>query len=94
MGFTRNETRRLYVGKVPIGGGAPVAIQSMTNTKTKDVKSTVEQILKLEDDTMPKGLTRDYPKYSVRSFSLVVARKPVSMETLNSIAKEIEKEKV
>lgn len=47
------------------------------------------QIIKLEDDTMPKGLTRDYPKYSVRSFSLDVARKPVSMETLNSIAKEM-----
>lgn len=38
MGFTRNETRRLQVGKVPIGGGAPVSIQSMTNSQTTDVK--------------------------------------------------------
>ena len=36
-------------GDVPIGGGHPVTIQSMTNTDTKDVKSTVEQIERLED---------------------------------------------
>lgn len=47
MGFTRKETRRLYVGKVPIGGGAPVAIQSMTNSQTTDVKGTLEQISRL-----------------------------------------------
>ena len=45
----RNETRKIYVGDVQIGGQNKVVIQSMTNTKTKDVKSTVEQILKLEE---------------------------------------------
>lgn len=45
----RNETRKIFVGDVQIGGQDKVVIQSMTNTKTKDVKSTVEQILKLED---------------------------------------------
>lgn len=44
----RNETRPIFVGGVQIGGQDKVVIQSMTNTKTKDVKSTVEQILKLE----------------------------------------------
>jgi len=44
----RNETKKVYVGDVQIGGQNRVVIQSMTNTKTKDVKSTVEQILKLE----------------------------------------------
>lgn len=47
MGYTRYETRRLYVGKVPIGGGAPVAIQSMTNTQTADTEKTLEQIHRL-----------------------------------------------
>ena len=45
----RNETRKIFVGDVQIGGQDKVVIQSMTNTKTKDVKSTVNQILKLEE---------------------------------------------
>ena len=44
----RNETRKIFVGDVQIGGQDKVVIQSMTNTKTKDIQSTVEQILKLE----------------------------------------------
>ena len=42
-------TKRLLVGKVPVGGGAPVTIQSMCNTKTDDVAATVAQIHALED---------------------------------------------
>ncbi len=42
-------TRQVYVGDVAIGGGAPVSIQSMTNTDTGDVKATVEQIARLAD---------------------------------------------
>ena len=41
-------TRQIHVGNVPIGGGAPVAIQSMLNTKTTDVEASLEQIRKLE----------------------------------------------
>ena len=40
-------TRQIKVGGVPIGGGAPVAIQSMLNTKTTDVAASLEQIRKL-----------------------------------------------
>lgn len=46
--MTRNETKAVNIGGVWIGGGNPVAIQSMTNTKTEDVEATVEQILALE----------------------------------------------
>jgi (E)-4-hydroxy-3-methylbut-2-enyl-diphosphate synthase len=46
----RKNTRRLYIGDVPIGGGSPVSVQSMTNTRTSDVKTTVEQILELEKE--------------------------------------------
>ena len=46
--ITRNETRKIFVGDVQIGGQNKVVIQSMTNTKTKDIKSTVNQILELE----------------------------------------------
>ena len=41
-------TKRLMVGDVAVGGGAPVSIQSMCNTKTDDVRATVEQIHALE----------------------------------------------
>ena len=46
--YTRNQTRVISIGDVKIGGGNPVAIQSMTNTKTEDVEATVAQILALE----------------------------------------------
>lgn len=41
-------SRQIIVGGVPIGGGAPVTIQSMCNTRTGDVRATVEQIRRLE----------------------------------------------
>ena len=43
----RRKTRVCKIGDLKIGGDAPVAIQSMTNTRTQDVKTTVKQILKL-----------------------------------------------
>ena len=42
-------TKQIMVGGVPVGGGAPVSIQSMCNTPTADVRATVEQILRLEE---------------------------------------------
>lgn len=47
MGY-RDETKRIRIGNVEIGGGNPIRIQSMCNTKTEDVKATVDQILALE----------------------------------------------
>ncbi|MCI9440275.1 MAG: flavodoxin-dependent (E)-4-hydroxy-3-methylbut-2-enyl-diphosphate synthase [Ruminococcus sp.] len=44
----RQKAKEIRIGDVIIGGEHPVAIQSMTNTKTEDVKGTVEQILRLE----------------------------------------------
>lgn len=46
--YKRNKTKTIKVGNIEIGGNNKVVIQSMTNTKTKDVKSTVNQILELE----------------------------------------------
>lgn len=47
--YTRNDTYKINIGGVTIGGGEKIAVQSMTNTKTDDVKSTVEQIKRLEN---------------------------------------------
>lgn len=44
----RKETKKIYVGSVGIGGDEPIRVQSMTNTQTFDIRSTVEQILDLE----------------------------------------------
>lgn len=46
--MTRKETKVVRIGNLEVGGGNPIAIQSMTNTKTEDVESTVRQILALE----------------------------------------------
>lgn len=45
----RDKTRVIDIGGVKIGGGNPIAIQSMTNTETSDVAATVSQILRLEE---------------------------------------------
>ncbi|HIS63671.1 MAG TPA: flavodoxin-dependent (E)-4-hydroxy-3-methylbut-2-enyl-diphosphate synthase [Candidatus Scybalomonas excrementigallinarum] len=44
----RDHTKEIRIGNRVIGGGNPILIQSMTNTKTEDVEATVEQILRLE----------------------------------------------
>ncbi len=44
----RRVSRQIYVGNVPIGGDAPIAVQSMTNTDTCDVEATVAQIRALQ----------------------------------------------
>lgn len=47
MTFERRNTRQLMVGNVPVGGGSPISVQSMTTTKTHDVDGTLAQIYAL-----------------------------------------------
>lgn len=47
--MNRKKTRVIKVGNVLIGGDNPIAVQSMTNTRTKDIEKTVKQILELEE---------------------------------------------
>ncbi|MCX6512256.1 MAG: flavodoxin-dependent (E)-4-hydroxy-3-methylbut-2-enyl-diphosphate synthase [Actinobacteria bacterium] len=73
----RRETRRLQLGSVAIGGGAPVSIQSMTTTKTADVDGTLEQIYALaaagadivrctcNDEAAAEGLAHIVPRSPV-----------------------------
>ena len=49
MIISRRKTRGIRVGSVAVGDGAPVSVQSMTNTDTADVRSTVAQIKRLEE---------------------------------------------
>ncbi len=44
----RRKSRQILVGKVPVGGDAPITVQSMTNTLTSDAAATIGQIRELE----------------------------------------------
>ncbi len=46
--LNRKKTKKIFVGKVPVGGGNPISVQSMTKTDTKNVRATVAQIKGLE----------------------------------------------
>src|SRR5579875_3577297 len=75
--YPRRPTRRLMVGKVPVGGGAPITVQSMTITKTGDVEGTLNQIYALaaagadivrctcNDREAAEGLARIVPRSPV-----------------------------
>jgi (E)-4-hydroxy-3-methylbut-2-enyl-diphosphate synthase len=45
----RAKTRKIHIANIAIGGDAPITVQSMTNTDTRDIKSTVSQIHRLEE---------------------------------------------
>ena len=45
----RRKSRQINVGNVPIGGDAPIAVQTMTNTLTTDIKSTIQQVVAASD---------------------------------------------
>ncbi|MBT5331055.1 MAG: flavodoxin-dependent (E)-4-hydroxy-3-methylbut-2-enyl-diphosphate synthase [Porticoccaceae bacterium] len=47
--IVRRKSKQIMVGDVPVGGDAPISVQSMTNTETTDVAATVAQIKELED---------------------------------------------
>lgn len=73
----RRDSRQIMVGKVPVGGGAPVTVQSMTTTKTSDVEGTLAQIYALygagvdivrctcNDSDAAEGLARIVPRSPV-----------------------------
>ena len=44
MSYSRRKTREVSIGNIKIGGNNPIAVQSMTNTDTRDAKKTIEQI--------------------------------------------------
>src|SRR6266480_5672561 len=75
--FPRRQTRQIHVGSVPVGGGAPVTVQSMTTTKTADVDGTLAQIYALSgagadivrctcnEEEAAEGLARIVPRSPV-----------------------------
>src|SRR3954465_11572823 len=69
--------RQIWVGKVPIGGGAPVAVQTMTKTETANLAATMEQIRKVADagaDIVRVAVPRDK---DVEALKTIVRESPI-----------------
>ena len=47
--IARRKCRQIMVGSVPVGGGAPITVQTMTNTPTSDAAATIDQIRRCEE---------------------------------------------
>ena len=45
----RRKSRQIMVGRVPVGGDAPISVQTMTNTDTSDVRATLDQVIRSAD---------------------------------------------
>ena len=56
--ITRDKTKKIMVGDLTLGGGSPVRIQSMTNTRTQDVEASTEQVCRLADAGCGNGAKR------------------------------------
>ena len=68
------KTKQVIAGSAAIGGGAPITIQSMTNTDTADVSATVEQILSLEEAGCEIVRSSVYNEDCVKAISAIKKR--------------------
>ena len=73
------KTRSLRVGSLPLGGGAPVSVQSMTNTDTRDVAATLAQIRALADAGCDIVRVSVYDEDCVRAVRALVDGSPVPL---------------
>ncbi len=73
----RRRSRQIFVGNVPIGGGAPVAVQSMTNTDTRDVEATLAQIYALAAEGCEIVRVAVPDKKAARALREIVPHSPV-----------------
>ena len=81
--MTRRVSKQLRIGKVIVGGDAPVVVQSMTKTDTRDIPATVNQIRELEDSGCE--IVRVAIPYSEAAESLATIKKSVSLPIIADI---------
>ena len=72
-------TRQILVGGIPIGGGAPVVIQSMLNTKTTDVEGSLEQIARLAEAGCQVARLAVPDMEAARGFARICRRSPLPL---------------
>lgn len=85
--FTVDENRGLGEEGYIMEIGDTLKVKAEESTGAYWATRSIIQIGKLNSGEIPKGITKDYPKYEVRSFSLDVARKPASMSMLEDVVK-------
>lgn len=73
----RRQSRQIFIKDVPIGGGAPVSVQSMTTTDTRDIEATVNQIQKLADAGCDIVRLAVPDKQAAEALKSIVQRSPI-----------------
>src|SRR3990172_3497854 len=73
----RRKTRLIRVGDVRVGGGAPISVQSMTNTDTRDVRATIGQIRSLAREGCEIVRVAVPDEAAVRAFRRIRAASPI-----------------
>lgn len=81
--ISRRTTRKIYIGDVPVGGDAPISVQSMTNTETCDVAATVAQVQAIAD------AGADIVRVSVPSMDAAEAFKEIRAQVLVPLVADI-----
>ncbi len=87
--FTYEKDKHLGEEGYVLDAGDILNVEAEEKTGAYWATRSILQILELNNNTMPKGVARDYPRYEIRSFSLDVARKPFELSTLYAIVKEM-----
>ena len=75
----RKMTRRIMVGGVAVGGGAPISIQSMLNTKTTDVEGSLAQLRKLEEAGCQIARLAVPDQEAAESFRTIASKSPLPL---------------
>lgn len=75
--FRRRKTRRVMVGDVPVGGDAPISVQTMTKTKTADAKATIAQIERCAEAGVDVVRVTVNDKHASAAMPEIVAASPV-----------------
>ncbi|MBD3678153.1 MAG: flavodoxin-dependent (E)-4-hydroxy-3-methylbut-2-enyl-diphosphate synthase [Rhodobacteraceae bacterium] len=73
----RRKSRQIMVGNVPVGGDAPISVQTMTNTITSDVKATVDQVLRCAEAGADIVRVSTPDEASTKALKEIVAESPV-----------------
>ena len=73
----RRSTRRVMVGTVPVGGGAPISVQTMTKTKTADVEATIAQIMQAADAGCDIVRVTVNDREAAEAIGTIAARSPI-----------------
>tara|TARA_B100000963_G_scaffold63807_1_gene51763 strand:- start:1136 stop:2233 length:1098 start_codon:yes stop_codon:yes gene_type:complete len=79
----RKKTKKIWVGDVPVGGDSPISVQSMTNTNTEDIKSTIGQINEIYE------AGADIVRVSIPTFEAANALKEIKKHTKVPIVADI-----